>query len=114
MKYTDCPATSQLVKSAMMSVEESQYFAELAQHHKLSERSIGEQVLFVHLFLLSINIRRESEKLHENRGDLSLMLKMISLHATMSDKLGLTASKRGIRNTDPFGIGDFMEGVNEA
>jgi hypothetical protein len=107
-KYGACAATHKMIKSAMMTTDEAAFFSELAQAHKLNTRQVAEQLLLVHSFLIAIQIRREAEQIHKGRGDASLLQRLVTTHASITDKLGLCASKGKPPTEDHYGVQEFL------
>lgn len=113
-KYPMAAALVHFVKSACFTPTEAETFRTHCQYHKLSVQSFAHQNLLVHLGILQIMIRREAVRLHRAvTKDITPMFKLIQLHTSISDKLGLCGAAKKSAEI-PFGIDEFLEGADEA
>lgn len=108
--YSKCPATARLPLTRMFTDDERPVFQELCQQHRLSAQPPGVQEDLVHLFWMTIQIRRETEKIGRNDGDVSRANSLIKQHHAMTKDLGLLPGRGGEKLADPFGVGDFLTG----
>lgn len=96
----------------MLSESEAEYFSALCQEHKLSEKPAGAQELFVSLFLLAVQIRREAELLASGKGDVNAFNRLVQMQTGLSDRLGLCPNSKSKISTkeDPLGVMDYLTG----
>lgn len=112
--YGVCKGTARMIKDAMLSDDEGEHFSELARSYGVREMTLGQKTAYFHLFLLDINILRESNKLKTKASDIATIHKLISLHTGLSEKLGILKSKGQSSPTDVHGINEFLSGTDDS
>jgi len=98
----------------MMNESEVEFFNVLCREHRLSEKPLGQQELYVHSFLLAVQIRRCATDVYAGKANSVELSRLIQLHAVLMDKCGKCVGyKKGAKRksqtaTTAFGIDDYF------
>ena len=108
--YTLCAATVGMLKSQMFKKHEQTYFFQMATIYKLADQPVTIQILLVSLFIINVQIQRETRRLYDdNLTDRSQLLKLMATQIKLIEKTGISTETATGLITGNNEVDDYFE-----